>query len=77
MEHQELLSEISSLPPEGQKQVADYIAFIRHRYSEANLNRKAELDLLSEEFVGIWKDRNNLEDSNAWVRNLRKSEWMG
>ncbi|EKU96520.1 hypothetical protein Lepto7375DRAFT_0526 [Leptolyngbya sp. PCC 7375] len=28
-------------------------------------------------FVGMWKDRPELEDSTAWVRQLREQQWRG
>ena len=32
--------------------------------------------LETESFVGMWQDREDLEDSTQWVRYLRKKEWM-
>jgi hypothetical protein len=29
----------------------------------------------SEPFIGMWKDRSDMTDSNAWVRNVREKEW--
>lgn len=28
-----------------------------------------------EPFVGMWKDREDMQDSTAWVRDLRRKEW--
>ncbi|MGB3188182.1 MAG: hypothetical protein WBB43_01980 [Limnoraphis sp.] len=28
-----------------------------------------------EPFVGMWKDRQDLEDSTAWVRSIRHQHW--
>jgi hypothetical protein len=28
-----------------------------------------------EPFVGMWKDREDMEDSSQWVRQLRQQEW--
>jgi hypothetical protein len=30
-----------------------------------------------EPFVGMWKDRQDLEDSTAWVRSIRHQHWRG
>ncbi|MEX0715876.1 MAG: DUF2281 domain-containing protein, partial [Planctomycetaceae bacterium] len=73
MTQQELLDEIESLPPEVQRQVADFIAFLRQRYRPARPARGR--DLAKEPFVGMWRDRTDLEDSTAWVRSARKAEW--
>ena len=33
-------------------------------------------NLENEAFVGMWKDRENMEDSSQWVRQHRQQEWM-
>ena len=33
-------------------------------------------NLEDEPFVGIWKDRENMEDSSQWVRIHRQQEWL-
>ena len=35
----------------------------------------SEREITEEKFLGIWKDRTDLKDSNAWVRKIRRSEW--
>ena len=78
MTDEEILREINSLPVEAQRQVTDFIAFIRQRYA---LSQPAEVnpasDLKSEEFVGMWRDRTDMEDSTAWTRNARENHWGG
>lgn len=77
MTHEEILRALASLPPEGQRQVADFIAFLNQHYEHAHSDDKAATsDLTSEEFVGMWRDRIDMKDSSAWVRNLRESEWV-
>ncbi|MEX0703605.1 MAG: DUF2281 domain-containing protein [Planctomycetales bacterium] len=75
MTQQELLHEIQSLPPEAQRQVGDFIAFLRQRYRERPTGRARTVDLAKEPFIGMWRDRTDLEDSTAWVRSARKAEW--
>ena len=44
----------------------------------AKLNKdrgEKSFDLTNQPFVGMWKDRSDLADSNNWVRQLRQSEW--
>jgi hypothetical protein len=31
--------------------------------------------ILENSFRGVWKDRDDLQDSTKWVRELRKSRW--
>ena len=71
--HKELWSQFESLPHFAQQEVADFVAFLAKRYEV-----HAEDDLppfRDEEFVGIWKDRKDLEDSTMWVKKLRAEEW--
>ena len=75
MTHEEILRDIASLPPEGQRQVIDFIAFVHQRYGHSHPNEQPISDLSDESFVGIWKDRDELNDSIGWVRHVRESEW--
>ncbi|MDW8327157.1 MAG: DUF2281 domain-containing protein [Anaerolineales bacterium] len=66
----------SKLPPEAQQQVIDFIAFLQTRYVPLRPRKKAKPTKLAQEtFIGMWRDRKDLRDSTAWVRNLRASEW--
>jgi hypothetical protein len=31
--------------------------------------------LANEPFIGMWKDREDMKDSSAYIRNLREREW--
>jgi hypothetical protein len=75
MTNEEILRDIASLPPEGQRQVIDFIAFVHQRYERSQSNEQPVSDLRAESFVGIWQDRHDLVDSVDWVRQVRESEW--
>lgn len=76
MSQTEIMDEYKKLPPIEQKQVNDYILFLRSRYKKPLLsNRKNSGDVTDEPFIGIWKDREDLVDSRTWLRTARKSEW--
>jgi hypothetical protein len=76
MEATNLLRDIGSLPPEAQKQVSDFVAFLKTRYPSAQVTRKARrTKLVDEPFIGMWRDRDDMRDSSAWVRRVRESEW--
>ena len=32
-------------------------------------------ELADEPFIGMWRDREDMQDSSAWVRRVRESEW--
>nr|VFJ57208.1 MAG: Predicted antitoxin, contains HTH domain [Candidatus Kentron sp. DK] len=61
-----------------------FIDELRRRKAPAIQIDPSELDaeigddlsgLRKEAFVGMWKDRPDMADSTAWVRNLRQQEW--
>ncbi len=69
---EQMLREWAALPPQAQQQVADFIAFLRLRYGPSSQERP-KLDLKDEPFVGMWRDREEMQDSSAWVRAQRTS----
>jgi hypothetical protein len=69
MNTSQLIHDLEQLPPEAQHQIEDFIAFIKTRYQAAP---KAKLS--EEEFVGMWRDRSEMQDSTQWVKNTRHSE---
>lgn len=71
-----IIHDLSSLPPEAQKEVADFIAFLKTRYPAAHAGKKiAKGGLTDEPFIGMWQDREEMRDSTAWVRGVRRDEW--
>jgi hypothetical protein len=68
---------IGNLPPEAQKLVAEFVALLSRQYQHAPPARKSNQTKLSEgKFIGIWKDRVDMRDSNRYVRELREREWL-
>ena len=74
MTTEEIIREFSALPFEARREVADFIAFLRRRYGKKD-GELINFDLSKEEFVGMWKDRKDIQDSSAFVRELRETEW--
>jgi Protein of unknown function (DUF2281) len=76
MEQEKIFDDISNLPPEAQRQVVDFIAFLRTRYKRSDEEKQTKrINLANESFIGIWKDREDMNNSSTWVRNVRKAEW--
>ncbi|WP_353929945.1 hypothetical protein WJM97_16815 [Okeanomitos corallinicola TIOX110] len=76
MTQQKLLNEFVSLPAEAQRQVMDFIAFLRQRYAIVETaTQSPNNDLINDGFIGMWSERQDLTDSNDWVRNVRENEW--
>ena len=76
MEPKKIYNDISNLPPEAQRQVADFISFLKTRYKKPQ-KTVGRNNISNDPFIGIWKDREDMKDSSKWVRNLRESEWGG
>ncbi len=74
MTNEEILREIAALPPEGRGLVENFLAFMRQRYARQN-SPTPSTPLPGENFIGMWRDRDEMSDSTTWVRNLRASEW--
>ncbi len=71
----ELLNEFLSLPAEAQRQVIDFIAFLRQRYAVVEpTSQSSDDNLINHSFIGMWSDRQDLTDSTAWVRGVRERE---
>ena len=76
MTNEEILREINSLPVEAQRQIEDFVSFLRERYKSPQPKNTAPVsDLETEAFVGMWRDREDMRDSSAWVRNIRETHW--
>ena len=76
MDRENLWRDFDALPPEGQRQVADFVAFLLARSGRIRPAKPSARPPLAEEpFVGIWQGRPDMEDSTAWVRAVRAREW--
>lgn len=73
-----IVKEINSLPIEAQQQVFDFIAFLKTKYYAPKLTKKPKqtrLQIRDDPFIGMWEGREDMQDTTAWVRELRGSEW--
>lgn len=75
MINEEILREINSLPLEAQQQIEDFVSFLRERYRSSQPTNAPTPDLETEAFVGMWRDREDMRDSSAWIRNVREKHW--
>jgi hypothetical protein len=75
MTNEEILREINSLPFEAQRQIEDFITFLGERYKSPPSKSVPVADLETEAFVGMWRDREDMSDSSAWVRSVRETHW--
>jgi len=76
MEMETIWRQFETLPAEAKREAADFIAFLQIRYGRLIISKKSQrLKLTEEPFIGLWKDREDLKDSVAWVRDVRRREW--
>jgi len=81
MSKKELLKQITELPTEAQQEIADFVELVSNRYTRRHTLTPEEVgftkkkSILENSFRGAWKDREDLQDSTRWVRELRKSRW--
>ncbi len=71
-----IVKEINSLPMEAQQQVFDFIAFLKTRYrTPKSIKKTKQSKLRDDPFIGMWEGRDDMQNTTAWVRELRGSEW--
>jgi hypothetical protein len=75
MTHEDILQELASLPPEGQEKAAEFIARLREYYARQSSER-SQFAFSNFGFFGIWRDREDMQDSGKWLRQLREREWV-
>lgn len=64
METAHIAREITSLPPEAQQQVLDFVAFLKTRYPAVTpVKQDKRTKLADEPFIGMWRDRDDMRDS--------------
>ena len=77
MSEKELIKRIKKLPSESQQEAADFVEYLSQKYIQQPIdsNSTRKKSILESSFRGMWKDREDMQDSTKWVRELRKSRW--
>jgi hypothetical protein len=75
MDQETLWREFSALPAEARQQVLNLIAALTAHQQPESGAAKPDTSLVDDPFVGMWRDRQNIAESSAWVRSVRKREW--
>lgn len=76
MSEKELIKQLKKLPSEAQQEAADFVEFLYKKYmQQAEEPSTSNKSILESSFRGMWKDREDMQDSTEWVRNIRKSRW--
>ncbi|MBE9008960.1 DUF2281 domain-containing protein [Pseudanabaenaceae cyanobacterium LEGE 13415] len=78
------IAKLKALSPERQQEVLDFIEFLQQKdqskTTDSSSNQTTSLDdaksdWSSDPFFGIWRDRADLTDSSAWVKQIRQQHW--
>jgi hypothetical protein len=71
----QLVHEIESLPGDAKRLVIELVSQLRRRDAEEGKPQKRSKaqNPADSDFVGIWKDRDDLTDD--WLRDLRRRNW--
>ncbi len=77
MQAREALHKINALPPDAQAIIFDLLETLEKRFGKApktplGLQMKG---LRSDPFIGMWRDREEMEDAANYVHQLRRNEW--
>lgn len=76
MKQARILQDFNALPAEAQELVSALVAFLHREHQRSQSSRKkTAIDLTDEKFIGLWKDRDDMQESNTYIRNLRNNEW--
>ena len=76
MEYEDIWQEFTTLPPDAQALVADFIVSLKQRHNKLQSpGQLKQADWRSDPFIGLWQDREDMQDSTQWVRTTRSSEW--
>ena len=70
----QILEELRGLEPRRWPEVLDFIGYLRSiaERAESHQQQLTARDLLHSGLVGIWADRDDIDDSVAFARRLRR-----
>ncbi|MDJ0658343.1 MAG: hypothetical protein QNJ42_02520 [Crocosphaera sp.] len=71
-----VMTKLEQLPESEQERIAKIILNEVEK-QELTILSSASFSLENQPFVGMWKDRKEMEDSSQWVRQLRREQWQG
>ena len=73
MNNKEIINAIEELSPEGKKILREFLEFLKLKYSK-NI-KKQKVSLKESRFIGMWKDREDMRNTEEYINNLREKEW--
>ncbi|NET60624.1 MAG: hypothetical protein F6K47_32140 [Symploca sp. SIO2E6] len=73
---EQIQKDLASLPEDAQQMVIYFICFLKQYYKNSPTCSTKPFNLDNQPFVGMWQDRPDMQDSTAWVRQIRKQQWQ-
>jgi hypothetical protein len=71
-----IVKELDNLPPSAHKLIKEFIDLLRKSLEiEEKTAVKSRKSVIQGKFIGMWKDREDTNDSVTFVKNLRKAHW--
>lgn len=70
-----ILEKVRILPVKKPQEVLDFAEFLAKKV-EVTKNSIQE-NWRDEPFIGMWRNREEMSDSSAWVRQRSQQEWQG
>jgi hypothetical protein len=74
MTQQELFKVFESLPTEAQRQALNFIAFLHQTYVPEIKPQKTEIDWTNDPFIGMWQERQEMDDNSRRDRTMDRVE---
>lgn len=71
---QAILEKVRSLPIEKQQEILNFADSLTQKSQADTADTKT--DWQNNPSIGMWKDREDMQDSTDWVRQTRKQEWV-
>jgi len=77
MSEKKLTKQLKKLPSGAQEEAADFVEFLSKKYLQQSeeTDSSKKKSILESSFRGMWKDREDMQDSTKWVRELRKGRF--
>lgn len=70
---QAIVDKVRSLSPDKQQEILDFAEFLVQKTQTTATPTKT--DWRNSPAVGMWEDREEMQDSTGWVQNLCQQEW--
>jgi hypothetical protein len=70
---QAILEKVRSLPIEKQQEILNFADSLAREFQADTTEPKIAWQ--NHPSIGMWKDREDMQDSTGWVRQIRKQEW--